>query len=399
MKEVVNKRRAEKGLAVDTEILDVVDSIYRCGADIDEWRTLNKRFEKKLDALAVSFQLLHMIEPPIGHLRATSHTDDLSRELAHGQLSQAAQDPWFGFLLEQKPGRVYYSEDHLRTRQLKDSGFFNHYRAKYDIDKVYSLGATWQRDKGSLGLLNVVRERPFEDKEIQLVDRLIPHFGRSHGIQFFLDEAFLLGDFAFGALDRLNTGIVLVNGAGRVTRLNRTAEQALQNSELTIVNERLYLADEEKYKALTQLINSAIEMTQLCAKLDDGTVGHVCKIDTINPERPLYLILAPASQQPASELRSFVRPHSAMVFLLDGGKDTDIRDEYLQAVFSLTKKEVTVIQLLLKHASPAEISKKLQVSVDGVRYHIKNIYAKTKTRRLPQLVSMIERTLGLIGRR
>lgn len=385
---------------LDHDILDIIDSIYSSSQDAGGWPSLTEKVGAALGAAEVKFKILGESQ-----LRALAPDSKDLRKLPRKGPSEvegpanieAIGNPWHRYLIAGEPGRAYRCAEHPLPEQLRSSAYFDQCKQNLGLGDVFFLGAVWLREDNCYGLLSVLRSTPFDSSDVELIDRLIPHFCRSQQVQSCLDDASMLGDFAFDALDKLSTGVLLLNSSGRVIKSNRRARLTLENSVLNIVNDRLCLAQEQKNHELNLLVNNAIDMTNAGATLDDGSIGHIFKVDDEQSEKQLFLILAPASQQSVLMDSAKGRPLGLIVFVLDSSSESDVCSDCIRVAFDLTKKEVTVLQRILMHASPADISAELKVTVDAVRYHIKNIYHKTNTRRQAELVSLVERTIGKIA--
>ena len=65
-----------------------------------------------------------------------------------------------------------------------------------------------------------------------------------------------------------------------------------------------------------------------------------------------------------------------------------LREDELKR-YALTKKEIVVAQHILNGEGTAAIAKRLRLSVPGVKYHVRNILAKTKRRTREDFCALI----------
>lgn len=136
---------------------------------------------------------------------------------------------------------------------------------------------------------------------------------------------------------------------------------------------KLKLYDEEDgVEALTEAIN--------LAKSDHIMMPFIERIDEIRE----MLKMIEASEPFASEILNYGTKQSVTL----EGKQEDERERKL-----LTEREREVMSLFIKGYKQSEIAKELQISIDTVKRHIKNVYAKLDIHSKVELIERLGKVL------
>lgn len=177
---------------------------------------------------------------------------------------------------------------------------------------------------------------------------------------------------AAAALDRLQLGVLLTGGNGRVLLSNHSAKGMLARADGLALNAGfLHAADAPTQAALRKL---------LC---EDPGRGGALAVSRPSLLRPYALLVTPLG--PGSE------PHGAVkaVFLSDPEGDNATGAETLQRLYGLTPSEANLAVELLQGQSLEEGAAALGILVSTARTHLKHIFAKTATRRQSELVRLL----------
>jgi DNA-binding CsgD family transcriptional regulator len=86
------------------------------------------------------------------------------------------------------------------------------------------------------------------------------------------------------------------------------------------------------------------------------------------------------------------KPHVSSV------SSTDVEEETLRELFGLTVTEARVATSLTTGLRVAHAARSLGMSVSTFRWHLRHVFAKTCTRRQPQLISLLLSGVGSIDR-
>jgi DNA-binding CsgD family transcriptional regulator/PAS domain-containing protein len=185
---------------------------------------------------------------------------------------------------------------------------------------------------------------------------------------------------ASAALDRIPFGVVLVDGHGRIARVNRTAHDLVVDlPEVTLDDDDLRLPG-ERGAELARLIARAV-----AGSVESGSklTGH---LEVPGPEGRALRILVVPLQSNAGGSGS-----ACALFLSRSGGGFEPPEDVLARHYALTRSEARVLARLLRGLERNEIAAELGVGRETVRTHIKSIYAKVGTTRQADLVAELLR--------
>ena len=182
------------------------------------------------------------------------------------------------------------------------------------------------------------------------------------------------------ALDRISCGGLILNTDGEVHAVNETARTILCR-ERTLSTTGVDKLPASGRVALKVLLARA----ETRFRLDTHSWVVIARPD----QRPLVLhamVIPEASE---------TGPHTA-VMLVDLEVVPGPNRTALEQIFGLTPAEARLAALLAAGATPAEVAQVQEVSIATVRSQLASIYAKTRTHRQAELVSLISR-LSILG--
>jgi len=207
----------------------------------------------------------------------------------------------------------------------------------------------------------------------------------------------LVNHAAADAFDRLPIGVILARANGSVVFANRIALDILQGCDgLASGVDGLVASTAAESQALQALIFGA-------ASTSAGkgiNPGGIIALSRPSLRRPLAALVTP--------LRHGTRPFffgapeetaQAAVFVSDPERVTEIDADILRALWGLTPAEATVGSLLASGNSVSDISKKLAIKGETVRWHVKRVLAKTETTRQAELVRLLASGPAVVTRR
>jgi DNA-binding CsgD family transcriptional regulator len=82
-----------------------------------------------------------------------------------------------------------------------------------------------------------------------------------------------------------------------------------------------------------------------------------------------------------------------LLFITDPERVCEPDVDLLRRFHSLAPAEAQVARLLLQNKSVREIAELLRISANTVRFHLKQLFSKTGTRRQSELVRLLLRTV------
>ena len=181
-----------------------------------------------------------------------------------------------------------------------------------------------------------------------------------------------LGVPLLDALDRMRYGGVILNGSGKVTRLNAAAEQYLR-----------------EYTGAASAAANDPDWTRFLRRLIGAGKGHT------GGEAALWVTIVDAG---APKLILYSRRISnaeegalTVITLVDLTEPPLPSAETLQKLFGLTSAEARLAREIARGLSAGEAAKALGVKMATVRPQMVQIFAKTGTKRQGELVALLTR--------
>lgn len=296
------------------------------------------------------------------------------------------KDLWVERSVAHGMSRVITDEDLVTRAEQERSGFYQEWLRHLDIHHM--LGAVFPAADGAVGVLGIHRPREagaYTAPERRQAALVLPHLQRALRLGQRFAAAAQTHAASLQALDRLDTGVLMVDGACRIIHASDMAERLLRgNTELAVVRGRLSLRAPALHDKLLALVRSAIDTAR----------GRIAKPDAAlsipRPHRmPLALEVAPL--RPTVAAFGEQRP-SVLVFIRD--PEAQIAVARLRELFGLTRTEGAVAAALGRGASLEDIAANMGIGLATVRSHLKRILAKTGTHRQAEAAALLARSVS-----
>ena len=285
--------------------------------------------------------------------------------------------------------RIITDEDLVTHDEQQRSGFYQEWLRHLDIHHM--LGAVFPAAEGAIGVLGIHRPQgagvytSHERKQAALV---LPHLQRALRLGQRFAAVSQSHAAALEALDRLDTGVLMVDGAGRIIQASSMAEHLLrENAELTVIRGRLALRLPALHDKLLALLRGAMETAR-------GKIANPgAALSIPRPHRmPLALEVAPL--RPTVSAFGEQLP-AVLVFIRD--PEAPIAAARLRELFGLTRTEAAVAAALGRGASLEDIAAGMGIGLATVRSHLKRILAKTGTHRQAEAAALLARSVSTVS--
>jgi DNA-binding CsgD family transcriptional regulator/PAS domain-containing protein len=370
------------------DVLRLVDLIYAASCDPTEWPRMLEALCSVIGAVGAD-----IIGVDVGRPSAQIHAAvglvgaEFQREyLAYyftcdPYVAWAKQNAFF------RPGNVGVGEAIVPFRVLKNTEFYNDFGKRYEyIGGMTAMIAGGGTGGSALGLCRRLNCE-FGEPEVQLIHALMPHLQRGLQIHGRLAEA-QTRDVAFrNTLDQLATGAILVDHTSRVVFANRSASDILEKKDGLISYKGQLRAHRPQD---TSRLHGAIAHAVAASKRETLTPGGMIALGRPSPARPLQLIVSPVPA--ASDAEPSKSQPLAIVFVIDPDRAPSTEVELFRGLYGFSRAECSVARLLVEGHTVNEISELLFVSVSTVRFHLKQLLAKTGTHRQSELVRLLSAT-------
>jgi DNA-binding CsgD family transcriptional regulator len=283
---------------------------------------------------------------------------------------------------------AFDSELVMPREQLWRSDFFNDYiRPMGGYRGLIAIPYRRETFDSFLTVCRGERAADFNEAEIATLNRIVPHVARALRIKLQLNAADARVAAALGAFDQIDAGVAIVDRELRPIAINQRLEQILfRHDGLTLSRKGLAASDRVSARALSDMVWRAAS--------EDLRVASA----------QTMLLRRPAGRPPWSVTVRRLDPRHAptdtgLVVLLveDLMRSPGEIEPVLGAVFGLTPREASLAAALAHGKDLADAATALGITLGTARIYLKNIFAKTHTRRQAELVGLILRLTRFNG--
>lgn len=207
--------------------------------------------------------------------------------------------------------------------------------------------------------------------------RLIaPHVQRTVRISHGIAQANLRAAGAEAALNMGHAAIIAVDAEMRVVSRNERANELAGTTMFTLANNRLIFADAEAQKLLVSLAERETPSSE--AFRVEAANGARYAVLAMNIRRQHQPVLG-GWMEGARVLVTVSQPHHAPLIEID----------HLKAWFDLTPAEARLVVALAHGKSTTDYASERGVTIDAIRFLLKNIFSKTGARNQAQLMTLV----------
>jgi DNA-binding CsgD family transcriptional regulator/PAS domain-containing protein len=363
--------------------LDLVGGIYEAALEPQRWHGVLEQLEGYLSASS-SMMLLQDVE-------AKDASFVSSRGLGP-KLMQAYCDYYFyldpniAFRKDKPEGTVTASHLIVPEPEWAESEYYRDFMRHFDA--YYTAGAVVMRDPRRIGTFGVQRPRrggPFGEGELARLRGVLPHLRRAFQISRQLAAGEVERQAMLALLERLPTGVLLLDEHRRVVFLNRRAESILAAGDgLTMTAQGLQVTAPGLQPALERLIQEAVETGAGRGSGSGGALalpagaGHDSYQVLVAPLRTNRVRMDVGRERICAAL--FVQLRNAQPAL---------SMEVLRDLFGLTPAEARVAVALVHGRKPEEIAAASDTSRFTVRAQLSSIYEKLGVHRQAEVVQRV----------
>jgi DNA-binding CsgD family transcriptional regulator len=371
----------------DTAIDGIIQRIYNAALDPTCWGRALRETAEAIGATAPGIVLRSLAPADPGH-RLTLDAHPTFNEGGYDYYVLFDQGP--NVLAGIPPGAVticthMLAEPVYLGSEVDNDGMHPRRRRHWIASIVWrdgplAIGPVFQREEG---------KPDFAEDEIALLARLVPHFHQALCLHRRLKETEAVYDAQRELTDCLPVGVILVDARGRVLDANRRAETILRRRDgLVQERETLSAAEPGESRALRALL-----VRDAATGAPGGWLpGDMLRISRPSERRSLQVLVTRLSRDTAPA-RDSRRP-AAAVLVSDPEDGPELIEEHVRRLHGLTAAEARTAVDLAYGLSVREIADRAGVQQNTVRWHLKQIYAKTGTHRQVELVRLV---LGMPG--
>lgn len=272
-------------------------------------------------------------------------------------------------------------------------------RHEFTNDFMYKLGnyefvsAVILNDENRYGALSIDGPTYTEqhwNELFALIKVLTPHLQRVMHLSRRLHESDVVSTIACESMDRMASGMLVVDGSGRLVSANEKARQMLSGKDVLI------LSNDEVLSALmpdeTKKLNALIASSTNGDLIGAGSAGGCMSLRTRSGGK-MAAMITPLKRNLQKQLGLVdswsAHKEYAAIFLVDPRMQARIPVELLMAFFNLTKTEAELAIHLFLGDSIADYCDRKYVTSNTARTQLKSIFNKTGVNRQGQLVALL----------
>lgn len=321
----------------DTSIAEfsgLVESIYDCALDLENWRAVLPRIAAFLDSDGSTFAIYDMANS--ASFRFYDH--GLSEEAVQSYFATyATLNPTLEAKTVFKVGEPYTLRMVIDEEELSDSRFYKEWMRPNRQSDAIGVTALRSGTRMATHAVNQMDHRPnYSRKDLDRYRLLVPHISRSLTIANVLELKPVTSEALDLAFDKLHAAVFLVSETGGLLHVNASGRDLLSNGDVVMLsNGRIVARDLAAAAKLLQAIRSA------GGKMSDEWSAPT-SIAMPNPSGQGYLAtVLPLLNGKRSKLG---KPFSATVavFVQRASKDAPLPGEALAELYRLTAAELRV---------------------------------------------------------
>ncbi len=363
------------------ELLSLIDRLYETAINPELWPFFALTLARCFGCESGVVQVQNRERNIVSRLSTTSNYTPELNEAYRSYYYR--HDLWVAGGMMTPTGRSLVSQDLVDDAVFYRSIHYNEFCKQVGIACV--LGSVFPLGDGMIGVVGVHRPPGaphFDVPDKRQMDLFLPHLRRALQVHLKLAAATSNERASLDALDRLPSGVVLLDASGRVVFVNRAAQRMAAAADgFSIVNAMLQASRNADDVVLRRLVGDA---------LGDGLgAGGTLALPRPSGKRPFAIVATPLS----SDENAFapLRP-AALVFITDPEAAPTPPRELLRRLFGLTARESELTAALATGERLDEVADRLGLARATARTHLSRILEKTDTHSQAQLVALVVRT-------
>ncbi len=363
-------------------ISELIALIYDAAAAPDLWPTFLERMADTLDLRAINFSLSKTESDGGLAVFPSAWGYDDSTQRAYEQYFGAI-DPHRLRSLELTAGTVYTGGGIFPDAEFVRTEFFNDYYAPAGLR--YEFGAVIHADASSASALVCHREAargPAGETELALLRLLTPHLQRARALAAQLGTISSQARITSAVLDRLTVGLIFMDRNGVLVSANAAGERILEQQDgLRVRHGKLVAAT----AADTQALDAVIGGTDTAPSSSPALPTSI-RLPRPSGLRDLEVMACPIDAE--SIVWSDGRAASFLV-VSDGEAELRGVARRLRDLYDLSEAESKLVVALTNGVTVKEWAAQRDVSVETVRWQLKQAFSKTGTSRQPELMRLV----------
>lgn len=290
----------------------------------------------------------------------------------------------------ESPGSIYYDYKYFSESEMRKSEYYD-FLAKNG--GKYAMGTTlWKPRKHweEAGIQQCAvhfsdRQGHPKPAKVELFQKLVPHLMRSNLMSRELGAKSVLAGELQVAIDQIPSSLICLTSDLAVKFMNQSAEKllALQDG----ISYRAGKLDFGSSKQRKQFLDFVLQTKK--GEILDQKRQLLIPIERPSGQRPFALLVTPTAYPDRYKDEVGRSGISFQVLICDLDASTPSKPEIFSTTFRLTIAEARLASALVAGVDLGSYAQCNGLSVETVRWHLKNVFVKTGTGRQSELVRLL----------
>jgi DNA-binding CsgD family transcriptional regulator len=366
----------------EDEVLKILDVLYETALGRESWSNVLKSLAAPVDGITGHLLNWDKKSGLVPHFETFGVDGDAMESYASHWVME---DPRAAHHRLNPHVRFFSDEMFVSLKEKNRLAFFNDWEHSLTAER-YIVGhrAYVSKDKEIILSLGFSDPRGYiREQALELFERFSGHLQRAIEIHHLFGRHIVEQTPELQVLDSLNFGVIFLDELGRPGYFNRVAEKiSARGDGLRINSGGLRALDGRCQSQLEALILSCRNGKSLGEELAGGWVSIVR--DNAGLDYSALVIPMPV----VDDINLFSNS-GVLVLVSDPAEGREGIGTALKHLYGLTEGETRVCLALAAGKDTGSIADELLVSRDAVRFHLKNIFTKTRVKRQGELIRLL----------
>lgn len=364
------------------ELSTLLATLYAAPLQPDKWQVF---FDRLCALTNVSSGYMMSVRPQLGSSILAGGGLNFNPESLHlYNLHYHSKDPYLKPGMANRRIGVIHGDELVSRPHLLRSELYNEVLLQNQLAYMTLISCDCSTEEGNLfPLWSSPKQGPMDADSVQLLQTLIPHMQTALRLRTQIAALTTSSFFSEMALEVLSSAALLVSSTGHVQHSNKLATSFLQRADgLRLNNNRLTTVDPREDTQLQSLISGAAEKERRNSHL---APGGAMRVSCQGAQQPLQITVVPTPDS----LKEIGGVPCALIFIHDLSSTPKSRATYMRQLYALTPTESRLADLLLEGEEVCRAAEHLNITAGTARFHLKRIFAKTRTGRQTELMRLM----------
>ncbi len=285
-------------------------------------------------------------------------------------------------------GMAYTDKDLVPREEFLASVFYREFLSTMDIARTCGgvvFSGSPDLPATMLAIFRGANDSPFDRDDVSWMKLLISHISRGLGLMQRLDTVRLQNTSLLASFDRLSFGVALLNDRMQVLHLNQAGQRVMNRRDGIFISADRLL--ESSPAGGSQNLSHWLTTVRDTPAAEQGHFLEECRVVRNVGQRHYAIqcsaVLSASAWTAQSEEVKYV------VFIIDPAALQLPSTARLVAVYGLTEAQAKVAREFSGGGTYKQVARRLRISEETVRSHIKEIYPKTRVNRQADLVRLV----------